>query len=120
MKKLSIVLIALTSFTAQATGGFSCYTKNEEIQVWSETGRMYGSPIISKVTMKVRSSIVEFKKEQVLGYWNFGKEFKMAIVDSDFNNLVLKIEAKKSPFSYKFKGHLIDGDDKVKITCEFE
>jgi hypothetical protein len=124
--KLIAIIALLVSLNAHATGGFTCVGTDAEgmkVEVYGTTGRVPGNPLVSDVQM-VRAPIEiaqVFNRDTVVGYWSSAKKFKIAIVDANAENIILKITAKKKKDSDILSGKLtIQGDEKIEVNCEME
>lgn len=124
--KFIAVIALFASLNAQATGGFNCSgldAEGNKVEVFASAGHVAGNPLVSDVQM-VRAPLEiaqVFKKDLVVGYWNSAKKFKLAIVDENAENIVLKITAKIKKDSEVLSGKLtIQGTEKIEVTCEME
>ena len=125
MKFLALIALVFT-LNAHATGGFDCAGLDADgntVEVYATTGRVPGNPIVGDVKM-TRSplEIVQiFPKTNIVGYWNMGKKLKLAIVDANAENIVLKLKVKFKKNSEVAKGTLtLNGEEKIKVVCNAE
>ena len=125
MKFLALIALVF-SLNAHATGGFDCTgvkSNGEQVSISGATGRVVGNPLISPVLMTVGNQEINqvFPRAQVVGYWNIGRYLSLAIIDSNAEKMLVKLEAKFKKRSNIAKGKLILADgEKVKVTCEAE
>lgn len=91
------LLLTLLSINTFATGGFTCTTKGIEnqIEIWGTTGRVHGNPIVGDIGVNITNGPeLRIPKAQVVGYWNMGETFKLAIVDDQALGFQYLINAK--------------------------
>ena len=119
MKALVVVLLLFISSAVFATGGFDCYNKSKTFEISAVNAMVFGSPIVGPVYVTENGVTIQIDKKYVLGYWNMGKELKVAITDSDYIEQAYLLKAKKSPFSNYFVGKVVlPTGDKIKVKCE--
>ena len=122
MKLLALAAL-LISLNAHATGGFDCVgykADGKKVEVFGTTGRVPGNPLVSDVMMIVGNEEVAqvFPRNQVVGYWNMGRDLRVAIVDSNAEQIVLKLRARYKRNSPNAKGKLtLENGEKVRVKC---
>lgn len=95
MRALFIVVTLLLSTQTFATGGFECISlKDGELVLFGTTARMAGEPIISLSAIEGKKTI-SYTRDQVAGYWNYGNELKLAVLDDEFMGLDYVLETKE-------------------------
>ncbi|MBK27102.1 MAG: hypothetical protein CME70_24070 [Halobacteriovorax sp.] len=125
MKFLALAALLL-SLNAHATGGFSCQglkADGEKVELFGTTGRVPGNPLVSDVMMTVGDieTAQVFPKDQVVGYWSMGKSIKLAIVDSNAEEIILKLSVKTKKDEDALTGKLtIPGGEKLHVSCILE
>lgn len=120
----------LASINTYASGGFFCNAEirnndvQVDVQISGSTSRVNGSPLISNLTFSIDNlSDLRFdiSKKNVVGYWNFGNELKLNVVDEQALNSVVLLnynsKSQKGSLEVNFQG--ITGKTKV-INCQFE
>lgn len=145
MKKILFTsLIALSSISAFATGGFYCVTETNELllEVSATTPRSFGAVLIEPTAIKLvqkNSAIpaelksVDFSIKEIPQYWNSNDELKVLAYkenfDLDYNNVVtVMMETKYDEVSGKYVGNYTVktdvNDNKFEIsgpiTCDQE
>ena len=57
-------------------------------------------------------------KNRVVGYWNIGRKFLMAITDDNVENIIVKLVAKEMPKTPDMKGRLeIPSGEVINVYC---
>lgn len=90
-------ILALLTANTFATGGFYCVTSefDNQVEIWGTTGRVAGNPIVGEVgANESEGPQLMYTKAQVVGYWNMGDTFKIALLDEEAMKLDYVIEAK--------------------------
>ncbi|MDC1174238.1 hypothetical protein OAT67_02510 [Bacteriovoracaceae bacterium] len=125
MKYLALLALAFT-MNAHATGGFDCVgnkANGEKVEIFGTTGHVVGNPLVSDVFMTVGNveTAQVFPRNQVVGYWNMGRQFKLAITDDNAMEIVVKLIARYKRNSPDMKGKLtLPGGEVVKVKCVAE
>lgn len=145
MKKILFTsLIALTSISAFATGGFYCQVETDELvlEVAATTPRGFGLQLIEPTAIKLvqkNSAIpaelksVDYSIKEIPQYWNSGDDLKILAYKENFdlsyfNNVTVQMETKYDESTGVYKGNYsvkTQVNDETyeivgPITCEVE
>ena len=125
MKFLALAALLL-SLNAHATNGFDCTgykADGKKVELFGTTGRVPGNPLVSDLTMTVGNIEIAqvIPRNLVVGYWNMGRDLRVAAVDANAENMVLKLRAKLRRNSHIAKGKLtLANGEKIKVKCIME
>lgn len=118
--------LGLLSLSATATGGFTCTTVGIEnqIEIWGTTGRVHGNPIVGDLGVNITNGPeLRIPTTQVVGYWNMGEDFKLAIVDDQAMGFIYYIEAKQdmtADYPVALGTLEVADGSKYAVKCELE
>lgn len=118
MKTIISSLLLLLSVQSFATGSVYCESKNAEFVLEGTVGRMAGDPLVGDTYLKIEEEVSSIPRSQVVNYWSDQDEIKLLILDSEMNEVILKLEAKKNVFG-NFKGEAKTANKTYKINCPF-
>lgn len=121
-KTIIAALITTLSFSTLATGSIYCSTPDTSVEIAATTGRVPGNPIVGEVLVNTEEETKTYVATQVVGYWNMGETFQMALVDEQAMQFDYLIEAKfiDNDFGPYAVGTLKLADGSVlPLTCEF-
>ena len=118
MKLILSSILMMISIQTMATGSIYCESKNADFVIEGTVSRMYGDPLVGETYLKIEEEVSSIAKSQVVNYWSDEKEIKLLILDSEFNEVILKLEAKKNIFG-NFKGEAKTANKTYKINCPF-
>lgn len=99
--KSTLILVSFfVSTYAYATGSTDCHYEDEKIniQINLTTGSMFGSPIVDpskiKLQFKEACSTTYLTKEDIIGWWGFGSDLKLAAArfEDDGTEITLLVE----------------------------
>lgn len=95
MKRLFVLLSLVISTQTFATGGFECSSLADgKLLMYGTTGSVAGNPIIALTVLEDEKE-VNYSRGQIVGYWNYGPELKLSVVDEDFISLDYVLETKE-------------------------
>lgn len=94
MKKLFILLSLMISTQTFATGGFECNSLDGKLVMYGTTASVAGNPLIALTVLKGEEE-VSYSRTQIVGYWNYGPELKLFVLDEEYMSFDYILETKE-------------------------